>query len=53
MDAVNAAIKASQDFLTKQLDLKMGTVKAEVIGSFGEQLKGPLLRDGERPGTSE
>ena len=42
MDAVNAAIQASQDFLTAQLDSKLATVKAEIISEFATQLKGPL-----------
>eukprot|EP00959_Pyramimonas_sp_CCMP1952_P471176 9497974-Pyramimonas_sp.AAC.1 len=42
MDAVQAAIAASQDFLTKQLDAKLAAIKSEVIADFGEQLKGPL-----------
>eukprot|EP00959_Pyramimonas_sp_CCMP1952_P259652 5428911-Pyramimonas_sp.AAC.1 len=42
MDAVNAAIKASQDFLTAQLDAKLATVKQEVIAEFATQLRGPL-----------
>ena len=42
MDAVNAAIQASQDFLTAQLDSKLSTIKSEIIGEFATQLRGPL-----------
>eukprot|EP00959_Pyramimonas_sp_CCMP1952_P141413 2959759-Pyramimonas_sp.AAC.1 len=42
MDAVSAATAASQDFLTAQLDSKLATAKAEIIGDFATQLKGPL-----------
>ncbi|CAK0845193.1 unnamed protein product, partial [Prorocentrum cordatum] len=42
MGAVNAAIRASQDFLTAQLDAKLAIVKQEVIAEFATQLRGPL-----------